>query len=282
MAIKIHKTYRYEGGECRALNDPVSTEAPLNIILRYGPLDKRARMRLAVTMRTPGEDALLAMGFLFTEGIISRKEDVLDSSLIRRDKADNTDEKSILIDLNPDIKIGKEDMERHIFAYSSCGLCGKTSSDNICNSFDYDIDGNRPVMTSAFISGLKERLDNHEGAFQKTGSMHAAMVVNTEHSAYSIFYEDVGRHNALDKLIGHSLLNDLLPMTSHVLILSGRISFELVQKAGRVGIPTILALGAPSTAAITLAEERGMTLIGFLKSNSFNVYCGGQRIASEY
>jgi FdhD protein len=249
--------------------DDIAVEEPLEIIIRYGSTQKRTLKTIAVTMRTPCDDAFLALGFLFTEGVIFQKEDVVSYRFLEANR--------IVVELRESFVFDVEKLNRHFYTTSSCGVCGKASIEAISTDSCFILKKNYPIVFKHIISTLTIQLFDNQSLFSKTGGVHASTLFNTEGVLLKLF-EDVGRHNALDKLIGWAFQNGLLPLSNTVLLVSGRVSFELVQKTIMAGIPIIAAIGAPSSLAIDLAEQNGMTLIGFLKDNSMNVYCGNERI----
>ncbi len=252
--------------------DMLAAEEPMEIRLAYGPADNRVQKNISVTMRTPGNDAELAVGFLFTEAIITSATDV---QSVGYAKADN--ENIILVSLAENVVPAIEKTERNFYTTSSCGVCGKASIEavktacNIPESFD-----NLRVPAS-LIYRLPDRLRAHQDVFETTGGLHACALFDLT-GKLLLSREDVGRHNALDKLIGAALNNGMIPLDNHILLLSGRGSFELVQKAVMAGIKIVAAVGAPSSLAAEMAEEWGMTLIGFLRGERFNIYSGAERI----
>ena len=225
-------------------------------------------------MRTPGNDEELAAGFLFTEAIISSAIDIVS---ITRPKADN--EGIVLVSLADNITLNTRNLERNFYTTSSCGVCGKASIEavrtacNIPDSFD-----NLRVPAS-LIYQLPALLRKQQEVFENTGGLHACALFDIS-GKLLLSREDVGRHNALDKLIGAALADGMIPLTEHILLLSGRASFELVQKAIMAGIKIVAAVGAPSSLAVEMAEEWGMTLIGFLRGERFNIYSGAERIVN--
>jgi FdhD protein len=249
--------------------DDIAVEEPLEIIIRYGSVEKRALKTIAVTMRTPCDDAFLAIGFLYTEGVIFQKEDVVSYRFLEDNR--------IVIDFKESYVFDVEKLNRHFYTTSSCGVCGKASIEAISTDSCFVLKKNYPIVAKHIILNLTSQLFDNQSLFSKTGGVHASALFNTEGVLLKLF-EDVGRHNALDKLIGWALQNEHLPLSHSILLVSGRVSFELVQKAIMAGIPVLAAIGAPSSLAIDLAEQNGMTLIGFLKENSMNVYCGFERI----
>jgi FdhD protein len=266
--------------------DDIAVEEPLEIIIRYGSAQKRTLKTIAVTMRTPCDDAFLALGFLYTEGVIFQKGDVVSYRFL--------EENRIVVELRESFVFEVEKLNRHFYTTSSCGVCSKASIEAISTDSCFVLSKNYPTVSKHIIFNLSAQLFDNQSLFSKTGGVHASALFQLSKNnkntvevrnpdsfgkgALLKLFEDVGRHNALDKLIGWAFQNGLLPLSNSVLLVSGRVSFELVQKAMMSGIPIIAAIGAPSSLAIDLAEQNGMTLIGFLKDNSMNVYCGNERI----
>jgi FdhD protein len=252
--------------------DLLAIEEPLEIRLAFGGLVRN----LAVTMRTPGRDADLALGFLFTEGIIAGPGDVKAVEHVFIPCSENK-QNTILVTLKEGVVPNLRQAERNFYTTSSCGVCGKTSIEAIRTVRRFEpgelIEGLDPL----FILGLPEQLAREQAVFAETGGLHAAALFDINGSLLLV-REDVGRHNAVDKLIGAAMMEGRLPLAKSVLLLSGRASFELVQKAAMAGIPVIAAVGAPSSLAVSLAEEFGTTLIGFLRNNRFNIYSGAHRV----
>lgn len=212
------------------------------------------------------------MGFLFTEGIVMDHSQVLAFKWL----AENT----ILVEIVPHIPVDEERLKRHLFTSSSCGVCGKAALENVQTVNCYYPSANFPVVTPEIVYGLPETLRQAQKTFDTTGGLHAAGLFTAE-GRLSILREDVGRHNAVDKVIGAALRNACpLPFRDQMILVSGRAGFELVQKAAMAGIPVLAAVGAPSSLALELAVESGMTLIGFLRGEQFNIYTGGERIRS--
>jgi len=253
-------------------DDLLATEEPLEIRLAYGPHGKMVQKSISVTMRTPGNDFELATGFLYTEGIITSAADV---AAVTYTKSEN--ENIVSVSLSEGVIPEMSKLERHFYTTSSCGVCGKASIEAVriaCNIPDLPDD---LCFPSALIYQLPVLLRKHQEVFENTGGLHACALFDTN-GTLLLSREDVGRHNALDKLIGAALNNNMLPLDKHILLLSGRASFELIQKAVMAGIKVVAAVGAPSSLAAEMAEEWGMTLIGFLRGERFNIYSGAERI----
>jgi FdhD protein len=253
--------------------DSLAGEEPLEIRVGHAGA---ARLPLAVTMRTPGDELDLALGFLLTEGIIRAAEDVLTAQLCAGADTPNT-YNVVDVVLAPHTPAPELGVERNFYTTSSCGVCGKASIDAIRTRSQHDLAADPVTVTATTLAALPERLSQAQRGFTRTGGLHAAALFTAEGELIAA-REDVGRHNAVDKLIGRELREGRLPLRGRVLLLSGRAGFELVQKAWMAGVSVIAAVGAPSTLAADLAEEAGMTLIGFLRPPSMNVYTGGYRV----
>ena len=252
--------------------DLLAVEEPLEIRIVYGDAGNRLEKNISITMCTPGQDEELASGFLFTEGIIRDKEDI--QQCVATGTAGNN---VVIAELKPGISFDPKKIERHFYTSSSCGVCGKSSIAAVRTVMEgIDIKDSIRVP-AAGLTTLPGTLRKHQEIFEHTGGLHAAALFDLAGNLL-LTREDVGRHNALDKLIGASLLEGSVPLTDHILLLSGRASFELIQKAAMAGIRIVCAVGAPSSLAVELAKEAGMTLIGFLRDGRFNIYCGEQRI----
>jgi FdhD protein len=248
--------------------DVVTVEEPLQIRLVHGPEDGRTETDIAVTMRTPGDDAALALGFLLTEGIVEASTRV--TSL---EKGDNV----VTVGLDPSARFDPETLGRNTYATSSCGICGKASIEAVHVRIPDRAGDDSFVVDAAALEALPGALRARQEAFERTGGVHATASFDPAGRIDRVA-EDVGRHNALDKLIGGYLADDALPLTALGLLFSGRASFELVQKAAVAGCPLVAAIGPPSSLAIELAAEQRMTLVGFLREGRFNVYTLPHRI----
>ncbi len=252
-------------------DDQVAVEEPLEIKLEYSSTTGRIQKNIAVTMRTPGNDAELAVGFLFTEGIIEN------NNSIKEIKTFSSDENRILIRLQENILPVLHNAERNFYSTSSCGICGKASIDAIRLSSIYAKENEAVFIDVNVLYGLQETLRKEQLLFEHTGGIHASALFTVDGN-FIMIKEDVGRHNAFDKLIGAAFLNQQLPLNNCILLLSGRASFELLQKAYMAGISIVAAVGAPSSLAVEMAKDAGITLIGFLRDGRFNLYSGDQRI----
>jgi len=255
-------------GEPRRRPDDLAAEEPLEIRVRKQPL--------AVTMRTPGQDIDLAMGFLLTEGIIGAAGDVVTAQLCAGTDTPNT-YNVVDIVLGPDVPPPVTDPSRNFYTTSSCGVCGKASIDAVRVRSRYTVDDDPLAVPARTLSLLPDRLREAQRTFARTGGLHAAGLFTAD-GELVVLREDVGRHNAVDKVIGWALREGRLPLTGHILLVSGRASFELTQKAWMAGIPMLAAVSAPSTLAAELADEAGLTLVGFLRGSSMNVYTATHRV----
>lgn len=266
--------YRFGPEGYRQADDVVAVEEPLEIVLMH---HGRGRKSLAVTMRTPGDDFDLARGFLFTEGIIHKPDDIVAMRFARNLTEENTPGQVLLIHVASGAAARAEQVQPRLYMTSACGLCGKTALDQVQQLSSFLVIPHRPLVRGELLVTLPERLRQFQEAYQRTGGIHACGLFDT-HGNLLMVQEDVGRHNAMDKLVGGMLKKGLIPVRDYMLLFSGRLSFELVQKARMVGAPLLCAIGAPSSLAIDLAEECGMTLVGFLNKDRFNIYTGRERI----
>jgi FdhD protein len=258
---------RVEKGITLPIVDSVSVEEPLEIQMVSGKKENRSTSSISVTMRTPGNDSELAVGFLLTEGLLQGEGNLLEVESV----SDNI----IKLHLDYSLKIDIQSLSRNFYTTSSCGVCGKASIDAIKVPSKKLED--KLTVDSTILKGLSGSLFDAQENFQSTGGLHASALFDTAGNLMAL-REDVGRHNALDKLIGNQFLQKNVPINDSILLVSGRASFELVQKAAVAGIPIMAAIGAPSNLAVELAQERGVTLIGFLKSDRFNIYTHPKRI----
>ena len=272
---------RFRGGELRVDDDPdlVATEEPFEIRLGYSRGDgSRAEEPVSVTMRTPGHDEDLAVGFLYTEGIIRARSDVQEV-VARGQRAADGLINVVRVELAPGVPVNFKRLERNFYMTSSCGVCGKASIEAVAVQGQHDIAAMDFKMPGAALGRLPAALKTQQAVFEQTGGLHASGLFDATGTIMGL-REDVGRHNALDKLIGHALMHGEVPLKQHGVIVSGRASFELLQKAKMAGCPLVAAVGAPSSLAVELAREFGITLVGFLKSDRFNVYSRPDRIVA--
>jgi FdhD protein len=260
-----------DDGRATSRRDRLATEEPLEI-RAAGPGQEPAGV--AVTMRTPGDDWELAAGFLFTEGLLAGREEIESIRYCDLDEPAEQHYNVVTVSLRRPFDAGA--LKRNFYATSSCGVCGKASIDQIEVSCAPLPPG--PVLTPDVVNRLPQALRAEQRVFDETGGLHAAGLFDP-HGELVTLREDVGRHNAMDKLIGHELLEGRLPAAGRLVLVSGRASFELVQKAAVAGIPILCAVSAPSTLAVSAASRLGMTLIGFLRGDRFNVYAHPERVA---
>jgi FdhD protein len=261
-----------EDGLARIRPDTLATEEPMELRLISGAL----KQTVAVTMRTPGADFELAAGFLYGEGVISSPEDIEKISYCVDADLDAEQRYNIV---NVELRGHDHDLrslQRHFYTTSACGVCGKESLEQLelrgCPAISPG-----PEVAPETIYSLPEKLREAQGLFEATGGLHAAALFDAEGNLLAL-REDVGRHNATDKLVGWALLEGLLPLSDHIVMVSGRSSFEIMQKCLAAGVPIVCAISAPSSLAVDVARRFDMTLVGFLRGNRFNVYSGSERI----
>ncbi len=274
-----------DGGAGERRSDELATEEPLEIRLQTqppvapgpGPEERSRRQTVCVTMRTPGHDLELAAGFLFAEWIVHEREDIWSVHHCAVAAADpEQPDNVVVVELRPGLHPDLGRLERWSYASSACGVCGKASLEGLrlrgCRALPPG-----PVLAGDVLRRLPERLRRGQQVFEATGGLHAAALFDLEGALLAV-REDVGRHNAVDKLVGWALEAALLPLDRHILMVSGRTSFEILQKAVTAGLPVVCAVSAPSSLAVTLAREFNVTLVGFLRGERFNVYAGPERI----
>ena len=261
--------------------DLLAVEAPLEISLGYGPTGQRQTHSLAVTMRTPGHDAELVAGFLLSEGIISQPSDIQRIEHHADPRRPEERGNVIRAELAPEVVLALDRLERHFYTTSSCGVCGKTSIAAVRNAacpLPPALDS--PRVAPAVIHALPERQRAAQAVFEQTGGLHATALFSAA-GELLLLREDVGRHNAFDKVVGASLLAGQFPLHQQVVLVSGRASLELVQKAAMAGVAIMAAVGAPSSLAVEAAEEFGLTLLGFVRNERFNIYTHESRIGGD-
>lgn len=254
--------------------DDIAVEEPLEIRINYGPKEQKQTKNISVTMRTPGQDEELAAGFLFTEGIIFGDQQIIKVTHPQAECSRNQ-ENIIIVELIDDFIPQLMKTDRNFYTTSSCGVCGKGSIESIRTVSPFSsTDKEDCNLSLEILYQLSDKLRSFQSNFSSTGGIHASGMFDLNGNLLAL-REDVGRHNALDKLIGHALLTKQLPLSDKILVLSGRASFELIQKAAMAGIPVVVAIGAPSSLAVDLAKEFDITLLGFLRDNRFNIYHTG-------
>ncbi|MGH9377639.1 MAG: formate dehydrogenase accessory sulfurtransferase FdhD [Terriglobia bacterium] len=280
-SVEVTSVSEWRDGKVRRLRDDLASEEPLQICV--------GKLPLTVTMRTPGHDFELASGFLFTEGLVARREQILSldhcstpqrrpvemSPAVAHDDS-NAEGNTVQVEIAQEVALGLERVQRNFFASSSCGLCGKASIDSL------RVRGVQPPnpglrIDPKILCGLTDRLLAEQLIFARTGGLHAAGLFDRR-GGLAVLREDVGRHNAVDKVIGWALLEDHLPLSEYVLVVSGRGGFEIIQKAIVAGVPVVASVSAPSSLAVRLARELDLTLVGFSRGKRFVVYAGEHRL----
>lgn len=265
MNVQPIRLVHFDGSTRSDRDDCVAVEEPLEIRLVHGPAANRSRTRLTVTLRTPGHDDDLAMGLLVSEGLIAEAGEVLGME---------SKENILRVELAPDVDVKVERLGRTFASTASCGLCGRTMLDaleEICEPVKSNL-----AVPLAVIQSLPRTLREAQPSFERTGGLHAAGLFDGAGNLHAV-REDVGRHNAVDKVLGASLGS---PLGERILLVSGRAGFELVQKAARFGVPVMVAVGAPTSLAVELAQRTGVTLIGFLRDEHGNIYTHPERLAT--
>ncbi|MDR7594904.1 MAG: formate dehydrogenase accessory sulfurtransferase FdhD [Armatimonadota bacterium] len=261
------------GESLEVRSDFLATEEPMEVRLVAGP----HRRTVAVTMRTPGNDFELAAGFLFCEGVVRSRDEVSRIAYCLDEGLDAEQRYNVVtVELRGNCLPDLQPLERHFYTTSACGVCGKASLEALRMRGCPVLDGG-PVLEPRLLRELPERLRRAQGLFAQTGGLHAAALFDAEGRLLAL-REDVGRHNAMDKLVGWALLEGRLPLRDSVVMVSGRASFELVQKAVAAGAPVFCAVSAPSSLAVEVARAFGVTLVGFLRGDRFNVYTGAERV----
>ncbi|MFD7922858.1 formate dehydrogenase accessory sulfurtransferase FdhD [Streptomyces sp. NPDC059740] len=270
------KITRVRDGAVSSRPDTLVSEEPLEIRLGGKPL--------AITMRTPGDDFALAAGFLVSEGVLGSAGELANIVYCAGATEDGSNTYNVVdVTLAPGVPVPDITLERNVYTTSSCGLCGKASLDAVRTSSRWDLreagaQGTSPRLSLATLTALPDRLRAAQRVFDRTGGLHAAALFTLDGELLDV-REDVGRHNAVDKVVGRALQQGRLPLSDTVLMVSGRASFELAQKAVMAGVPVLAAVSAPSSLAVDLACETGLTLVGFLRGTSLNVYAGEHRLA---
>jgi FdhD protein len=268
----VSRVVRRIGGEAPYDEpDQLAVEEPLLIELAHHRNGGRVTESISVTMRTPGHDTELAVGFLFTEGILGGASEIAGAETV----AENT----VRVTLDARVPVDVRRLERHFYTTSSCGVCGKTSLEALEAARPIVLRAGHPVVSADVVHALPDALRAAQRAFDRTGGLHAAALFDAA-GHLLLLREDVGRHNAVDKLVGASLLAGSLPLSDHLVLVSGRASFELVQKVLAAGVPILAAVGAPSSLAVDTARAYGATLLGFVRQGRFNVYADAGRVSS--
>jgi FdhD protein len=262
-SIALTSVEQWQDGAITRVQDYLAVEEPLEIRIGKTPI--------SVTMRTPGQDLELTAGFLFTEGIIASRSEIKKLEPVAPAKAN-----TVMADLEKEGSTASAELQRNFFAASSCGICGKATIESI-RARGVKAPNAQFTINADMLCALPEKLRESQAVFGRTGGLHAAALFDVSGERL-VEREDIGRHNAVDKVIGWALLNDRLPLSQCVLMVSGRGGFEIIQKALVGGIPVLASVSAPSSLAVQMARELGMTLVGFLRGRRFVIYSGAQRI----
>lgn len=275
QTIEISKV---DGSRITKRNDSVAIEEPLEIQLSSPSAEGSAAKSVSITMRTPGDDHKLALGFLFTEGIIQSAEQVISIRHCGEPDPESGLRNIVRVEIDPNVDLQLDRLERHFYTTSSCGVCGKASLDALRVTGQSSLAAHQTVFSSQTLIDMPGIVRQQQPLFSETGGLHAAAIFGSD-GEIAIVKEDVGRHNATDKAIGSLFSDGRLPGYDLALLVSGRASFELMQKALVAGIPLLAAVGAPSSLAVQTAKEFDMTLIGFLRDGTFNIYAGPERVS---
>ena len=275
QTIRVHKI---DGNSANSVDDQVAIEEPLEIRLGYSTPEGRTASSVSITMRTPGYDAELAVGFLYSESIVQNSGDIMKVEHCGPVAPDTGNHNIVRVDLASNVEVDLGRLQRHFYTTSSCGVCGKSSLDALRVTGAEPLAVGQPRFSKEALIEMPNALRAKQSAFEKTGGLHAAAAFDSQ-GEILVVHEDVGRHNAVDKVVGTLLARDLLPGSELGLMVSGRSSFELVQKTLVAGIPLLAAVSAPSSLAVQLANEFNISLVGFLRGDTFNIYSGGERIS---
>jgi FdhD protein len=269
-SVGLTQVSEWDDGKVHRKQDYLAAEEPLEIRLGNDPL--------SVTMRTPGNDLELAAGFVFTEGLVQRRQDILKLTSNAESNEPNAGN-VVLVELAADAAPDLEKMRRNFFAASSCGICGKASIESV-RSRTLRSPNSKFKVSRDLLLALPDSLRPSQAVFERTGGLHAAALVDSNGKLLAV-REDIGRHNAVDKIVGWALLESRVPLNDAILFVSGRSGFEIVQKAIVAGLPVVASVSAPSTLAVQLARELHLTLVGFLRGRRFVVYAGEERIGGS-
>lgn len=280
LPIDPLKIIRFSDGLLKPADDLVVVEEPMEIRLGYGSMNHRIEESIAITMRTPGNDFELAIGFLFSEGIIHHKKDILSVKYCFTGSEYQEDKNMVRVELIPNLEVDLSKQKRNFFAHSGCGICGKASIDAVYHTIDHHVIDSDIELTIKSLLQIPVKTLKHQVNFNNTGGIHSASIFNKSGQILAI-KEDVGRHNAVDKILGHFLNSNAPDLSDKILFLSGRMGFELVQKASMAHIPIVVSVGAPTSLSVKLGKKLGMTLVGFTRENKFNIYCGEERVVLE-
>ena len=276
-----YEIHRVDGLIRETSSDCVSIEEPLEIVIKYFKDNEWINEPLMVTMRTPGDDKSLVSGLLFSEGIIQDKSAIDAIEVNGSNKGKYDVDNSLIVTLSKGNQLDLKNLQRHFMVNSSCGVCGKGTLNAIEIAYEPNISREGPIVSIDLISKLPNILKEKQKQFADTGGVHASALLSERGEVLHIA-EDVGRHNALDKLIGHVRCNDMLKPIEQFVMCSGRLGFDIIQKAVMSGIGMIVGIGAPTSLALDLATKFDITLIGFIKKNKYNIYTGNWRISENF
>ena len=272
-----YQTVKYKQNQSATIDELISIEEPLEMIVRYKKNNNWIDNSISVTMRTPKNDEDLIVGLLFSEGIIHKFPEIEKIETLGHETGKFKLRNKIRVTLNNGENLDVKHLRRNFLTNSSCGVCGKASMDSLEIICKTKINKNNPKIKSSLVTAIPNLLKQSQSEFSKTGGIHASALFDQDGKAL-VIREDVGRHNALDKVIGHCFKNSIFDTKNQFIACSGRLSFELIQKTLMANIGLLMGVGAPTSLAIDLAKRFDITLIGFIKSDSFNVYCGENRI----
>ena len=269
---------KIDGNSAKSVADQVAVEEPLEIRVGYKTPEGRTTSSVSITMRTPGFDAELAVGFLYSESIVRNANDIMKVEHSGPVAPDTGNHNIVRVDLASNVEVDLGRLQRHFYTTSSCGVCGKSSLDALRVTGAQQLDSSHGSFSKATLIAMPDALRARQQTFDQTGGLHAAAAFDSQ-GEILVVHEDVGRHNAVDKVVGTLLARDLLPASELGLMVSGRASFELMQKTLIAGIPLLAAVSAPSSLAVQLANDFNISLVGFLRGDTFNIYSGGERIS---
>ncbi|MBO6489640.1 MAG: formate dehydrogenase accessory sulfurtransferase FdhD [Pelagibacteraceae bacterium] len=272
-----YQTVKYKQNQSATIDELISIEEPLEMIVRYKKNNNWIDNSISVTMRTPKNDEDLIVGLLFSEGIIHKFPEIEKIETLGHETGKFKLRNKIRVTLNNGENLDVKHLRRNFLTNSSCGVCGKASMDSLEIICKTKINKNNPKIKSSLVTAIPNLLKQSQSEFSKTGGIHASALFDQDGKVL-VIREDVGRHNALDKVIGHCFKNSIFDTKNQFIACSGRLSFELIQKTLMANIGLLMGVGAPTSLAIDLAKRFDITLIGFIKSDSFNVYCGENRI----
>ena len=272
-----YQTVKYKQNQSATIDELISIEEPLEMIVRYKKNNNWIDNSISVTMRTPKNDEDLIIGLLFSEGIIHKLPEIEKIESLGHETGKFKLRNKIRVTLNNGENLDVKHLRRNFLTNSSCGVCGKASMDSLEIICKTKINKNNPKIKSSLVTAIPNLLKQSQSEFSKTGGIHASALFDQDGKVL-VIREDVGRHNALDKVIGHCFKNSIFDTKNQFIACSGRLSFELIQKTLMANIGLLMGVGAPTSLAIDLAKRFDITLIGFIKSDSFNVYCGENRI----